>query len=236
MRIRLPDMTRLLSIRAANIAAGEAMAAIGGRFATMKGRHENGTAPKAVVADQLFQTPPELAMQLAEMLDLQPGCRVLEPSAGLGRLLDAVKGIPGHVTAVEIATPCYLELKKRQDVDELIQADFLTLTPDTIGTFDAVIMNPPFTMRSDIKHINHAIKFLRHGGRLAAICMDTPHRREAFENKAEQWVPVERGAFKSSNTDVPTVMFTFIKPALVPTNPQDDAQLAEALQTTGDQV
>ena len=58
-------------------------------------RHEEGTAPKAVSAWQLFPTPPEIAAQMVTLAGIEPGHRVLEPSAGTGRLLDAI-----HVKAV----------------------------------------------------------------------------------------------------------------------------------------
>lgn len=47
---------------------------------------------KAVSAPQLFQTPRELAEQMIELADIEPGHRVLEPSAGTGNLIGAMGG------------------------------------------------------------------------------------------------------------------------------------------------
>jgi SAM-dependent methyltransferase len=202
---------RLHSLRMENDQAGYDMAEEDPRFAALATRHEDGTAPKALTAHQLFQTPPELAAQLAAALDLSPGSRVLEPSAGLGRLLDALAPYePAEIVAVEQAANLCAELFKREPLT-LRQRDFLTETPAEIGTFDAIAMNPPFTMRSDVRHILHAVQFLRPGGTLAALCMDTAHREKALRHLAATWQPIPAGAFRSAGTNVPTVLLTIKK-------------------------
>ena len=180
------------------------------RFERLRNRHENGTAPRAVSAFQLFQTPPELAHRLADLLPKRQNMRILEPSAGLGRLIDAVYSFePSELVAVEMAAECARELftQERAGV-KLMQRDFLTIAPDEIGSFDAVIMNPPFTMRSDIRHTLHALKFLRPGGTLAALVMDTSHREKALRHLSTTWEKIPAGAFKSEGTNVPTVMLS----------------------------
>lgn len=199
---------RLHELRMANDQVGYDMDEMRPRFDRMANRHENGTAPRAVVAYQLFQTPAEMAARLVALLDLNPGARVLEPSAGLGRILDALKPFqPAEVVAVEMAPQCAGELFKQEREGVTIkQRDFLSLSPSDLGQFDAVVMNPPFHMRSDIKHILHALKFLKPGARLAAICMNTPHRRTAFESMAETWIDVPAGPFGKEGTRVETAM------------------------------
>lgn len=180
------------------------------RFDRMAARHENGTAPRAVVAHQLFQTPPELAARLVALLDLQPGARVLEPSAGLGRILDALAPYaPVEVVAVEMAAPCAAELfRQNRPGVSLRQANFLEKTPEGLGLFDAVAMNPPFHMRADVRHILHALKFLKPGGRLAALCLDTRHRETALRHLASTWKAVPDGVFAKEGTNVRTVLLT----------------------------
>lgn len=202
---------RLHALRMENDAAGYAMDEQRGRFDRLKGRHENGTAPRAVSAHQLFQTPAPLAARLVAALgELPTGARVLEPSAGLGRILDA---IPRHceTVAVEIAPQLTRELYEANRVNvRIIQRDFLTVDTAELGLFDFVVMNPPFTMRSDIRHIQHALTFLRKGGKLAALCLDTEHRSKAFEAHAKTWEKIEAGTFAKEGTSVPTVMFTIM--------------------------
>lgn len=199
---------RLHALRMENDAARYAQQEMKPRFDRMVGRHENGTAPRAVVAYQLFQTPAAIAAQLVALLNLTPGMRILEPSAGLGRLLDAVKPFaPSEVVAVEMAQHCAGELFRQERAGVTIkQRDFLACSPEETGLFDAVVMNPPFHMRSDIRHIEHARKFLKPGGRLVAVVMDTPHRRAAFESIASNWIDLPADAFKSEGTHVKTAI------------------------------
>ncbi len=204
---------RLHALRMENDAAGFAMEEQRPRFERMAGRHENGTAPRAVVVHQLFQTPPEVAARLVALLDLKQGQRILEPSAGLGRILDALKPFaPSEVVAVEIAPDCARELftQDRQGVT-IKQRDFLALAPADLGDFDAVVMNPPFTMRADISHIKHALQFVKPGGRLAAICMQGSQREQELRPLASEWIPLDPGAFKTSGTQIGAVMLMIEK-------------------------
>lgn len=180
------------------------------RFAALAARHENGTAPRAVSAFQLFQTPPALATRLADLLPKRQGMRILEPSAGLGRLIDAVHNFePSELVAVEMAAECARELftQDRAGV-HLVQRDFLKVTPEELGAFDAVIMNPPFHMRADIRHILHARKFLKPNGCLAALCMDGKAREEALRPISETWEKLPANSFAASGTNVDVIMLT----------------------------
>ena len=205
---------RLHNLRMENDAAGFAMEEMKPRFQQIADRHENGTAPRAVTAFQLFQTPELIAQKLVELLDCEPGATVLEPSAGLGRLLDALKPTqPQKVVAIEKDKNLSRELfnQNRENVT-LLQRDFLTVDQTETGLFDSVIMNPPFHIRADIKHINHALNFVKPGGRLAGICLDTDHREKAFQHIASHWEKMPSGTFKNEGTNVPTVLFLIENP------------------------
>lgn len=204
---------RLHALRMENDAARFAQEEIKPRFDRMAGRFENGTAPRAVVAPQLFQTPKDIAAQLVEMLAPKRGARILEPSAGLGRILDALQPFaPSEVVAVEIAAACAGELFRQERAGvTILQRDFLKVTPAETGLFDAVAMNPPFTMRADVRHIWHAWDFLKPGGRLAAICFDTEARRAEFRELAQEWRALPPGTFRESGTSVPVAVFTMEK-------------------------
>ncbi len=202
------SLHRLHTLRMENEAAGYAMEEISPRFDKLKTRHEDGTGPQAVSAYQLFQTPADLAGELVALLDLQPEARVLEPSAGLGRLLDALTPkAPSAVVAVEIAPACAGVLFQQDRAGVSIhQADFLNLVPAELGLFDAIVMNPPFHARADIRHILHAMKFLKPGGRLAAICMAGNSRELALRHFAKSWIPLPSGTFRAEGTITPTIM------------------------------
>lgn len=202
---------RLHALRMDNDAARYAQVEMRPRFDRLAARHENGTAPRAVAAFQLFQTPPAIAAQLVARLGgLPPLARVLEPSAGLGRILDA---LPRHceTVAVEMAPQCAVELFTANRINvRILQRDFLTVQPAEIGTFDAVAMNPPFHMRADIRHILHARQFLKPGGRLAALCLNTHHRVEALRPLCSSWEELPAGEFAKEGTAVAVVLLTII--------------------------
>lgn len=208
------NLSRLQSLRMESVARGYDLDEMRPRFAALASRHEDGTAPQAVAVHQLFQTPPDLARDLVSLLPSVAGMRVLEPSAGLGRLLDALAPFePSEVVAVEIAPECAGTLF-RQERERLTikQRDFLKCTPSDLGNFDAVAMNPPFTMRSDIRHILHALTFLKPGGTLAALCMAGTQREKVLRPMSETWREVPAGAFRKEGTDIPTILLSIIKP------------------------
>ncbi|CAB1371323.1 protein of unknown function (plasmid) [Denitratisoma oestradiolicum] len=81
---------------------------------------------------------------MVELADIEPGMRVLEPSAGTGRILDQLpEGC--EVVAVEINA----SLGGRLDATRraVVIGDFLQCTPETLwGSFDRILMNPPFAL------------------------------------------------------------------------------------------
>lgn len=201
---------RLHALRMENDQRGYEMDEMRPRFQRLADRHTNGLAPVAVSAFQLFQTPPPLATRLVSLLGLKGGERILEPSAGLGRILDALHPFnPSEVVAVEMAAECAGALFQQDRENVTIkQRDFLTCSPDELGTFDSCAMNPPFHMRADIKHILHARQFMRPGSTLAALCLDTHHRHTSLRSLATTWEPIPAGTFKGEGTQVATVLLT----------------------------
>jgi hypothetical protein len=126
---------------------------------------------KVVTAPQLFPTPPAIARRVVELAEIREGHTVLEPSAGTGNLVRAVlDNCPAaRVSVVEI-NPTLLGGISAQVMDRRC-ADFLECNGD-LGTFDRVVMNPPFCRGSDIEHVKHAFGMLKPGG---PTCR---HRRE----------------------------------------------------------
>lgn len=194
---------RLHNLRMENDAVGFSMDEMRPRFERIANRKENGTVPRAVSAYQLFQTPPELAKRLASMAG-KP-LRVLEPSAGLGRILDAISC---ECVAVEQSPQLCAELYRQERTGvKILQRDFLSVQPSETGLFDAVVMNPPFHMRSDIAHITHALRFLKTGGTLVGICLNTTHREKALRHLCDHWEVLPDSTFAKEGTRVSTVLF-----------------------------
>ncbi|MFQ2371101.1 LPD38 domain-containing protein [Aeromonas caviae] len=167
-----------------------------------------------------FPTPESHAADLVALAGIEPGMTVLEPSAGHGMLAEAARAAGAKVDAVELAG----------DLREILQAkgfglvgsDFMATTP--AQSYDAVVMNPPFSDDMDIDHVRHAYDHLKPGGRLVAIVSATAGDRQNNKNKAfrewfdglggsEQAMP--EGSFKASlnPTDVRTKIFVIDKPA-----------------------
>ncbi len=119
---------------------------------------------------------------------------------------------PGEVVAVEVAPQIAGELfKQNREGVTLLQRDFLTCTPAELGAFDRVVMNPPFHMRADVRHILHALTFLKPGGRLAALCLDTQQRADALRHLSASWEELPETTFAKEGTRVRTVLATFNK-------------------------
>ncbi|MDX9789011.1 MAG: DUF3560 domain-containing protein [Desulfobacterales bacterium] len=178
-------------------------------FDDMKDALRNGGV-RVVSAPQLFPTPLEIAKKMVEAADIRGEHRVLEPSAGTGNLLKAIGSAPEKV-AVEI-NHAAVEALARCGVSGLhiVHDDFLKCTPETLGRFDRVIMNPPFANGEDIKHILHALQFLFNNSRLIALCANGPRQREKLIPLAEEsggyWLDLPTGSFASAGTNVNVAM------------------------------
>jgi len=135
-----------------------------------------------------------------ETLGPVPTLRVLEPSAGTGSLLRAAQQWERlDMVAVEIEPAIARVLGEQFKDVEVICADFLSLE---LGQFDRIVMNPPFANGADIRHIEHARKHLKPGGRLVAICANGPRQQARLMPEASEWHELPADAFKESGTTV----------------------------------
>lgn len=166
-----------------------------------------------------FPTTEDDAADLAGRLGIEPGMTVLEPSAGHGMLADAARDAGAKVDAVEIAGDLRDILTEKGHT--LIGHDFMALTPT--ASYDAVIMNPPFSNGMDMDHVRHAYDFLKPGGRLAAIVSAGAGQQSTRKGQEfAAWLdtlgavvePMREGAFKDSlnPTSVRTKIIVLEKP------------------------
>lgn len=172
---------------------------------------------QVVSAPQLFPTPPtppDLAALMVERADIRSGHRVLEPSAGTGRLLDPLynqdgteaKYLPGgDVVAVEINEKLIWPLKRQYVDARIILGDFMEQN-ENLGKFDRIVMNPPFANCQDIQHIQRAFSYLKPGGRLVALCAHGPRQEAALipwvADRRGTWERLPAGSFESEGTGV----------------------------------
>lgn len=218
---------RLANLQDYNQLTGLQMADHAKRFDRLK---SDAAATRAVSSFNLFQTPEALADRVVEIAaDGRTLGTILEPSAGLGRLYRAARKVSdAHIVMVEFDQSVYHELKQSALADphrvSIMLRDFLICTPEGIfettsrpkgapgvSIFDTVLMNPPFKNGADIKHIRHALTFLKPGGRLVSIVANGPRQREALIPIASQWIDLELGAFKSEATNVNAAIFVYDK-------------------------
>ncbi|MCU0876007.1 MAG: class I SAM-dependent methyltransferase [Pirellulaceae bacterium] len=145
--------------------------------------------------------------ELAQLSDIGPGHDILEPSAGTGAILDSCFHLngDGRLVAVEINPSLVDSLRVRYPLADVRCADFLECNRD-LGTFDRIVMNPPFDHGSDVRHIQHARKFSKPGGRLVAICAAGPVQRDALEPVCSEWIDLPQGTFKEQGTNVHTAI------------------------------
>ena len=167
---------------------------------------------------QQFFTPAPLATRLVREADVRPGMTVLEPSAGMGAIALAARTAGGEVFCVEKDQKCIDRLFDLKFEGK--RCDFLTCAPGAPGPFDRAIMNPPFTRQQDVDHVLHAFRFLREGGKLAAIMSagtafrsnrKTVEFREVVARHDGSIEALPDGSFKASGTGMRTVLVTMTR-------------------------
>ena len=208
---------RLLTLQHENDSAAVRMLEAAPRFERMAQRHLNGTAPKVITGFNLFQTPHIIAAQMADIIkaEVEPGARILEPSVGLGRLVEPfqeVEELRARWVMVENARECVRAVSQALKQAEIYERDFLDTTAQQLGgAFDAVVMNPPFKMGRDIKHIKHAFNMLKVGGVLVSLCYNGKRQNDQLKPLADTWEVLPDNSFKSEGTGASVAMLTMRK-------------------------
>lgn len=169
-------------------------------------------ASTAVSKDlQYYPTPAAVVERvLADMSYRLPGQRVLEPSCGCGRFLDALRAAGADVVGCEVdslrAAMC--EAKGHR----VMRTNFLETVPTP--DFDRVVMNPPFYGRHYAKHVRHALRFLKPGGTLTAILPATArYDHDELDDLRPQWDDLPVGSFSESGTNINTTIATIRRAA-----------------------
>lgn len=164
-----------------------------------------------VERDGFFETPLNIVAKMLELARLDNGSKVLEPSAGMGRIAVELKKNGANVFCVE------KNENRAKHLDELgfmcFNKDFLSMSTNTFNNFDAVVMNPPFEEGQDAQHVMYAYEFLREGGMLVSVMGEGVFFRNDKKSEAfREWLDVvggetielPEGSFKESGTGVNT--------------------------------
>ncbi len=181
---------------------------------------EDGVKPSASTAVakdlQFYWSPPAVVEAALDFADVwsqrnysgeRPSLRILEPSCGDGRILDAIAERGYRSLGVEYHAPRAAEARAKGH--SVVTGNFLEQRP--VEEFDRVVMNPPFYGRHYVKHVSHAYKFLKPGGTLVSILPATAHYDHG-ELKGE-WRDLPVGSFADAGTNVPTGLLKMRKAA-----------------------
>lgn len=165
-----------------------------------------------------FPTPRGVATRMCELAELDQWQVILEPSAGSGNILDAIKELrpDAELHAYEVNHDLFQILKlKGYDVTH---GDFLEHKPDIF--FDRILMNPPFEFLQDCIHIMKAYQSLRRGGILVSILSPSGFYNQSrnaeifrawLEGLEYETLILPDNSFKESGTSVSTVMLKIKK-------------------------
>jgi len=175
-------------------------------------RHKfiNQEKPQVITAFNLFQTPPHIAERMVSLCGDLASKTILEPSAGLGRILKAIpKEHRPNITAIENNTDCIKYIYNNfNTIKDLKQIDFLEYTEKT---FDIILMNPPFKMGLDIKHIKHALALLNEKGLIVALCYDGVRQNKQLKPICNTWEQLPKNTFKDEGTKADVSLLTITK-------------------------
>ncbi len=174
---------------------------------------EEGVKPSASTAVskdlQFYWTPRDVIDRALDFAGIShprhyhgnaPVHRVLEPSCGDGRILDVLRDYGCQSLGFEYHPVRSADARAKGH--SVVTANFLEQVPT--ADFDFVVMNPPFYGRHYIKHVEHALKFLKPGGTLVSILPATAH----YDHKilVGEWQDLPVASFSEVGTNVPTGM------------------------------
>lgn len=172
----------------------------------------------AVSKDLQFYWSPadviERALEFADLYNLREWrnnppepSRILEPSCGDGRIMDAIRARGHQAFGIEYHAGRAAEARAKGH--NVLTANFLEQPAKP--EFDMVVMNPPFYGRHYVKHVRHALEFLKSGGQLVSILPATAHYDHG-ELEGE-WRDLPVGSFAEAGTNVPTGLLKIRRPA-----------------------
>lgn len=170
---------------------------------------------------QLFETPEIIADKLVELAELKKQDVILEPSAGRGRIIKAIrKVLPNR----EIAF-CEIDEINRKYLDKIDNLKNIINTGNFLDVdyamYDKIIANPPFSKNQDIDHIMKMYELLNNKGIIVSIASkhwelsnnkkETNFRKFLKDVNAEI-IELDGEVFKESGTIIKTVIIKILKP------------------------
>jgi hypothetical protein len=148
------------------------------------------------VSHQYYPTPELVAQEAIEIADISAGDMCLEPSAGQGGLADMM---PKDQTVCVELSPLHCKILEAKG-HHVEQADFLNWRG---GSFNCIVMNPPYSEGRWQAHIDHAATLLRDKGRLIAILPASAKNKQVLPEKFNcTWSRVYSNEFAGTSVSV----------------------------------
>jgi len=142
------------------------------------GTQKKTSKTKAQEGADYFATPEPLGLKMVEWLQLQPGDKVLEPSAGHGAI---ARWMPENTerTAIEPSRQLLPKLAMVFD-GKIVDTNFEQ--HNIVNKYDGIVMNPPFGSggKTAVEHLAKAAQHLRDGGRIVALIPSGPASDKQF--------------------------------------------------------
>lgn len=131
-----------------------------------------------------FPTPHALIQKMMSLAQIQPGMKVLEPSAGLGHICQEIRKLGVEPDCFEIA-PILHQALTLQGFN-VIGQDFINSSPTAV--YDRILANPPFSRNGIARHTLVALDWLRPGGRLVTVAHHYQLKPSSTDRAFFQWL------------------------------------------------
>lgn len=147
---------------------------------------------------QFYPTPRAAIDHILKRILLPANAKILEPSCGDGALLDAMNNGDRDLFGIEYDAGRAQQARGKGH--KVLTANFLEVEPQPV--YDRVVMNPPFSGTHYVKHVKHAMKFLKPDGVLITILPASAW----YEHKllTGRWEDLPMGSFRESGTNINT--------------------------------
>jgi hypothetical protein len=135
---------------------------------------------KSSEGSDYFATPEPLGFKMVEWADIQPGEKVLEPSAGHGAI---ARFFPDSTNRHGIEPSSELASRLALNATDITIHRQRFEDYNVMNKFNAVVMNPPFGTagKTAMDHLIKALGHLRNGGRVVALIPEGSSMEKRFD-------------------------------------------------------
>lgn len=151
-----------------------------------------------------FPTPEKIIQRMIEIAGDLDGKTVLDPSCGIGSILDLAKSEGATCYGIESSPRLAAFCQSHGGFKGITMGDFMEEPPRSV---DVVLMNPPFERKQAALHVMRAFDWLAEGGTLVAVVPATVADGGQYEffrawlgGKDYEFEEIEPGAFSGADS------------------------------------